>query len=54
MENQEDKVFDSSNTYLEKKKDGTYIFHYGKYNQLVSEEEVKEGLYKEYPIIEEK
>ena len=54
LENQEDKVFDSSNTYLEKKKDGTYIFHYGKYNQLVSEEEVKEGLYKEYPIIEEK
>lgn len=41
-------------TYLEKKSDGTYIFHYGKYMQEVSEKEIKDGLYKEYPIIEEK
>lgn len=54
LENQEDQVFNAKDTYLEKKSDGTYIFHYGKYMQEVSEKEIKDGLYKEYPIIEEK
>ncbi len=54
LEKQEDKIFKERDTYLEKRKDGTYIFHYGKYSQEVSEDEIKEGLYREYLIIEEK
>lgn len=54
LEQQSDKIFKESDTYLEKKKDGKYIFHYGKYSQDVSENEIEEGLYREYPIIEEK
>lgn len=44
-------VSDGENSYLEEQKDGTYIFHYGKYEEKVLKEDVENGIYEEYPII---
>lgn len=53
LENQEDQVFNAKDTYLEKKSDGTYIFHVGGIEEKVSEQDVEKGLYDKYLIIKE-
>lgn len=53
LENQEDQVFNAKDTYLEKKSDGTYIFHVGSIEEKVSEQDVEKGLYDKYLIIKE-
>ena len=37
--------------HTKEQKDGTYIFHYGKYEEKVLKEDVENGIYEEYPII---
>lgn len=54
IKEQNEKVFDGNNAYLEKKKDGSYIFHVDGFDENVSKEDVESGLYNQYPIIEEK
>lgn len=44
-------IADDENSYLEEQADGTYIFHYGKYSERLSKEEVESGVYDSYPII---
>lgn len=48
-----DCTYSGKDTYLEKKKDGTYIFHYGQYIEKVSKQDVEAGLYSMYPVKEE-
>ena len=44
-------VADSSNSYLVKQRDGSYLFYVGEGQPLyVSEEEVEAGYYSDYPI----
>lgn len=54
LKEQEDQVFDGDSAYLEKRKDGTYILHFGKITREISEKDIKEGLYDLYSVIEEK
>lgn len=51
--NKEEVTFsaDDENSYLEEQKDGTYVFHYGKYEEKVTKEDVESGIYDSYPII---
>lgn len=47
-------IVDESNSYILKQKDGTYLFYYSDYPPMpVTQEEIDEGLFIEYPIIEE-
>lgn len=54
LENQEDQIFDGTNTYIEKRKDGSYILYFGPTTQIISKEDVENGFYDLYPIINEK
>ena len=54
LENQEDQVFNGANAYIEKRKDGSYILHFGPTTQIISKEDVENGFYDLYPIINEK
>ena len=53
LKQQRDIVYNKENAYLEKKKDGTYIFHVGGIEEKVLEEDVEKGLYDKYLIINE-
>lgn len=50
---QEDASFvsDDGNSYLEEQKDGSYIFYYAGFTDIVSKEDVESGMYEGYPII---
>lgn len=54
LENQKDQIFDGRNTYIEKRKDGSYILYFGPTTQIISKEDVENGFYDLYPIINEK
>lgn len=54
LENQEDQVFDGTNTYIEKRKDGSYILHFGSAIEDISKNDIEKGFYKSYPIVDEK
>lgn len=54
LENQKDQIFDGTNTYIEKRKDGSYILYFGPTTQIISKEDVENGFYDLYPIINEK
>ena len=46
-------VVDDTNSYLVRQDDGSYLFYYKEYSpEVVSAEEVEQGLYKGYPILE--
>ena len=46
-------VVDDTNSYLVRQDDGSYLFYYKEYTpEVVSAEEVEQGLYKGYPILE--
>ena len=40
--------------YIEKRKDGSYILYFGPTTQIISKEDVENGFYDLYPIINEK
>ena len=47
------KIVDESNSYLIKERDGSYWFYYSSYPPVpVTEEEVEQGMYADYPIFE--
>lgn len=54
LENQEDQVFNGTNAYIEKRKDGSYILHFGSAIEDISKNDIEKGFYKSYPIVDEK
>jgi len=46
-------IVDETNSYLVKQQDGSYLFYFaGEPQEIISKEDVEQGLYREYPILD--